>query len=343
MGAPSLLLAEGNYTVVKKDNLWNLAAEHLGDAYNWKAIWDKNSFISDPHWIYPGDELFIPGISELPMATEITLVDTTKTYSELTAGLFSDDESKEVSSESGKYQASHVLEGFENGGKNIFTHFAKRLSPYVSTKRNSDDVITDGVGEVLQGSRHVYAIYKKVAIRSFDNFAFEIGKRYDIVEKVEIINSRDEVIGVFKPVGTGTIQDISGDTASLFLSQVWGVVKEGNFIIEVEQFNEPVDADKIIKIDSLEASITKRINRTVVIMPGEEFIIDRGSEDGVQRGDIFNVHEFDKKEKDKFYHSMKAVAVRVNEKHATVSIFGVTKEVLHSNLRFKRTSRILFK
>jgi hypothetical protein len=50
-----------DYIIQKGDTLWDLAAKWLGDPYLWPQIWDKNRYILDSHWIYPGDPLVVPG------------------------------------------------------------------------------------------------------------------------------------------------------------------------------------------------------------------------------------------------------------------------------------------
>jgi hypothetical protein len=47
------------HTVVPGDTLWALAEEHLGDPYLWPQIWERNPYITDSHWIYPGDPVVI--------------------------------------------------------------------------------------------------------------------------------------------------------------------------------------------------------------------------------------------------------------------------------------------
>ena len=49
------------YTIVVADTLWDLAARFLGDPYLWPQIWERNQYILDAHWIYPGDLLLISG------------------------------------------------------------------------------------------------------------------------------------------------------------------------------------------------------------------------------------------------------------------------------------------
>jgi LysM domain len=56
------------HIVVKGDTLWDLAAKYLGNPYLWPQIWEKNQYVLDAHWIYPGDPLLL-GIKVAPADT----------------------------------------------------------------------------------------------------------------------------------------------------------------------------------------------------------------------------------------------------------------------------------
>lgn len=47
------------HVVERGDTLWDLADRYLGDPYLWPQIWERNPYIRDSHWIYPGDPIVV--------------------------------------------------------------------------------------------------------------------------------------------------------------------------------------------------------------------------------------------------------------------------------------------
>lgn len=42
------------HAVVKGDTLWDLSERYLGSPWLWPDLWERNRFLSNPHYIYPG-------------------------------------------------------------------------------------------------------------------------------------------------------------------------------------------------------------------------------------------------------------------------------------------------
>ncbi|HVR41985.1 MAG TPA: LysM peptidoglycan-binding domain-containing protein [Thermoanaerobaculia bacterium] len=49
------------HIIERGDTLWDLAERYYGDPYLWPQLWENNTYITDSHWIYPGDPLLIEG------------------------------------------------------------------------------------------------------------------------------------------------------------------------------------------------------------------------------------------------------------------------------------------
>lgn len=60
-GAPAV------YTVKKGDTLWDIAEHYLHSPWRWPELWQSNrSTVADPHWIYPGDQLYLHWVDGQP-------------------------------------------------------------------------------------------------------------------------------------------------------------------------------------------------------------------------------------------------------------------------------------
>lgn len=60
------------YMIQSGDTLWDLAQANFGDPQYWPQLWSINEYITNPHWIYPGNAIqFTPGTTIEPPQIDI--------------------------------------------------------------------------------------------------------------------------------------------------------------------------------------------------------------------------------------------------------------------------------
>ena len=57
--------AEELYTVKQGDTLWEISSKFLKDPFLWPKLWQRNPYITNPHWIYPGQPIRLSPVEEL--------------------------------------------------------------------------------------------------------------------------------------------------------------------------------------------------------------------------------------------------------------------------------------
>lgn len=57
--------AEDVYTIKQGDTLWDISSKFLKDPFLWPKLWQRNPYISNPHWIYPGQSIRLSTLEDL--------------------------------------------------------------------------------------------------------------------------------------------------------------------------------------------------------------------------------------------------------------------------------------
>jgi hypothetical protein len=57
--------AENVYTIKQGDTLWDISSKFLKDPFLWPKLWQRNPYIGNPHWIYPGQLIHLSPAEDL--------------------------------------------------------------------------------------------------------------------------------------------------------------------------------------------------------------------------------------------------------------------------------------
>jgi hypothetical protein len=52
-----LLDEEMDYIIKKGDTLWDISERFYKDPFLWPLLWQQNQYVTNPHWIFPGDRI----------------------------------------------------------------------------------------------------------------------------------------------------------------------------------------------------------------------------------------------------------------------------------------------
>ena len=262
------------HPVVKGDTLWDLSAKYLGSPWLWSELWERNRFITNPHYIYPGIKVvvFPPPPREYVWEIEETdpalqaepAVTTTPPPGEVTSPAVAP---------LAKPTLSITPEEFVRAGE---------FTPERPT----------GIGSIRNGEQ------PKVAFSEGDKVYLSLDKEIPA----------DQILGVYRvrgPVRSPTDRPVSGYVR--FLVGVLQVTEKqnGQVTAVVRKSFEDLGREDLIREEipsyapvvlreetgGVEAYVISGRSVNVELATGDAVYIDRGADAGVAVGDIFRLYD----------------------------------------------------
>ncbi|HSN67690.1 MAG TPA: LysM peptidoglycan-binding domain-containing protein [Thermoanaerobaculia bacterium] len=217
------------HIIERGDTLWALAQRFYGDPYLWPQLWEHNTYITDAHWIYPGDPLLIEGEATTGEVVTETAVGVQEGEEEpvVTAGLEIGTPPVPLGHESDIYCYGYL------GGVNeylpnriaSFEDYEVKWMPRATTQENG--VVQPDV----------------VYINLDDPSLVMAGETYLVVKPAEIVRNpeTDEVIGRhYGYRGRVRILCINGTTATAMVVQACDAIRVGDAIKPMPQHPIPI-------------------------------------------------------------------------------------------------------
>lgn len=270
---PTLLWAAGAeeptiYVIKQGDTLWGLSERFIKDPKYWPNMWSKNSQVTNPHFIYPGQKLrifpdrleFIPTEQAVPVAVTVT--------KQSTAPVAAVAETlQEIAAE--KTYAVYGTEGFlaEKGARPYGLIIGAQHGRIVT---GVDDIVYTDIGADMKAAS---------------------GDKFTVFRKDVAINhplNNEEMGNKMIPLGTLQLTDVEKKSSRAIITRSTREISPGSFLFPYKEGERREVALKSTKND-LKGYIIESFTGANIIAAGEIVYIDLGSSQGAEVGNMLYV------------------------------------------------------
>jgi hypothetical protein len=310
-----------SHTVREGDTLWDLARQYRGDPFLWPDIYRMNtSVVEDPHWIYPGEALRLSA-TEAVAAVPAEDTPLPAQDSAATAGPVSDEvaESPAVGTEAAEQEQppsslasltrspdadeSEPLFGPRAGETLHETLKAYTDRPYRALRRSefySSGFLSENqklpfgkmLGPVTPPQIHARAPnanalpYATVAVSAPKGATYQVGDSLLVVQVGREVRHYGEVI---IPTGMIQVTDTADGKYVASVIAVYAPIRSGQGVLPLEKFGEPGSGKAAPVSDGVRATLLGGAGRQDLKAPQMVVFLDKGRQNGVAPGDLFEV------------------------------------------------------
>lgn len=287
------------HIVQKGDTFWGLAGRYLGNSRAWPQIWELNQWVKDSHWIYPGDPLLVDG-SKKPIAKEESAREVQEVAPGTPTPLTRDTPDLTAPQDVAQLPPDRRrVEGKQRDEMGFgFQDFVQM--PYLAPK-GSDALFRELGALTIAGTKHPERTHladgETVYLNGGQDKGIKSGDRF-VILKVRAKHlfhpsdpqHRHQLGDVVQQVGVLHVTAVLPKGSVAILEHCMDGVEIGDRAAPfIEPANIPVrlrtDLTEPISIKDLGMVIYARDNHGITAQ-GELVIIDKGSADGLQVGDV---------------------------------------------------------
>jgi hypothetical protein len=296
--------------VRKGDTLWDLAQLYHKDPFLWPGIYRLNTdVVEDPHWIYPGEVLRIAPNDNI---AAVPTMDTPPPPEPVdTTAMVGGDDSTETLARGPQQESiaetptEEMAPLFERQRSRSVAEILKAYTdqPYRALRRSefySSGFLTENqrlpYGRVLgpvtpqqikaTSSRANALPYTTIAIAAPGGATYEIG---DTLLIVQIGDEIDPYGRVVVPTGLAQITETVDGHYLGSVVAVYGPIRNGQRVLPAETFSSAFGNRAVAVADGVRGSLLGGLGRQDLKEPQMVVFIDKGREDGVAPGDLFEV------------------------------------------------------
>ena len=257
------------YVVQTGDTLWDIAKRFMNSPYYWPKIWERNTFVTNPHRIYPGDVLNLYPASEKLSPLEAAGFGPME---QAQAGILETETEVAAQEESNKvFYRGIWAAGYLDAGE---TQSAG------SIMSNPDDKALLGTGDKVYVN-----VGTSLGVKDGDIFSI-----FRIISDIRHPNPPYHVVG-HRVINLGELKitQVKENVAAAVVINSYREVQDGD---RIAPYTPQLTTEISIVPNqvALEGYIVANKNDTVAMGKNEIIYIDRGAQDGVVPGNTFDVY-----------------------------------------------------
>jgi hypothetical protein len=337
-----------SHVVKEGDTLWDLAGSYLSDPFLWPEIYRINTdVVEDPHWIYPGEVLQIPGPGELTVAADQPLPVEQGVEEQRPVGptIFARAQSG-PNYGSRKLTANRRVESPDEMERAAVREGEFIAAPWMDRDGGPEQhgriVATSELPGIAQASDPIrLAPHDRVYVRLPRDVGATVGERYLSYELGPEMPQGQIVV----PTGILVVEKPGNEDATLVrIERMFGEVKVGNRFIPLERIQLPADARPAPVDLGVRGRVIWVASHAVLPSVQHYLMIDASRKDGVSLGDQFTLMQerVDLGQGTRLPEQPIALAqvVRVTERGATVMIVDQVQPKVREGMEARLTAKM---
>ena len=351
------------------ETLWELASRYLADPFRWPEIFELNvRVIEDPHWIYPGERLRLPGTDAETAAMAGARAETRGADAAGRPGregarertqAEQEGDARRSFGESGQFPDGSVFRADPSAPSYGQLSIAEtEPRPVVSVSDfYSAPILADRNTFLLSGTTHRVVAEAHPSIRLpraarlndevvlyLTGAQAEVG---DYLKAVQWGRSMGDDGHVLRTVGavqvTRTFQ--SPDSVRGVVTHIFGDYRVGDPVVLAEEYTivPGVEAEAEPEFDGVVGTVLGFTEDQILLGTGERLFIDIGAAAGVQVGDVFAVFSANEQAAETALVEDRLTTVRVihvSESTATARVTQVRDAGMRPGVSVRRIERM---
>lgn len=257
------------------DTLWDLSSEYLNNAWYWPKVWSYNPQLTNPHWIFPGNEVrFYPSDENLPTAVDVASSELEVPDDDLTIPGQVDD--------ADLVRTIGGIQTQDDMPDTVWSAFTGFIA--TGTGRFTGQ-ITAADTETVQLSRgdRVYLQVDEALAEGQEVYVFR--RRRPVLHPI----TGEQLGWAIEVMGSAQVERLTPTVTVARITRSYGVIERGDYVGQMPSYYGQRVGKRTNEVDT-DGYIVESVGDVVALIGEHHFVyLDRGRADGVQIGNTLRV------------------------------------------------------